>query len=440
MKPDLSVVIPYDASSRAAAAAFARELMFRPNVQLVLAGDGDVGVERKKNVVVLDDRPSRGEALKAAIEKVDADVTVMQDADRAYTLDALTGLTAPIHAGRADVVIGRREYRGMPEAALGRLAAWVSDAHLSDPFSGQRAFRTTVLKDVSLKSTGAEVDAELLVKLAAQLYRFVEVPVPGGAARPAPTLLGQARKLLEYATTQNDADNAHEGYNTLARMESGAPNYNTWLGRRFSEHAGKRVLEVGAGIGTITALLAPGREKVVALEVDDFYVKRLQNRFRDQKNVVPYKSDVALADWERLAKEKFDTIVLSNVLEHIEDDGGAVRRFAQILAPGGKLLILVPALPLLFGAMDEAVGHYRRYTMPALRAVLENNGFTVQLLEWMNLVGIPGWLVNSRLLRRRAMPPLQLRLYDQVAPLLAAAESHVKLPVGMSLFCVAQGR
>lgn len=440
MKPDLSVVIPYDASSRNAAAAFARELMFRPNLQLVLSGDGDVGVERRPNVVVLDDHPSRGDALKAAIEKVEADVTVMQDADRAYTVDALTGLTAPIHAGHADVVIGRREYRGASEAALGRFAAWVSDARLADPFSGQRAFRTSVLKELSLTSSGPEVDSELLVKLAAQLYRFVEVPVPGGAARPAPTLLKQARKLLQYATTHNDADNAHEGYNTLARMESAAPNYNSWLGRRFSEHAGTRVLEVGAGIGTITALLAPGREKVVALEVDDFYVRRLQNRFRDQPNVVPYRSDVALADWEKLRAEGFDTIVLSNVLEHIEDDGGAVRRLAQILAPGGKVLILVPALPLLFGAMDEAVGHHRRYTMHGLRAVLQDNGFRVDVLEWMNLVGIPGWLVNSRLLRRRAMPALQLRLYDQVAPLLAAAESRVKLPVGMSLFCVAQAR
>src|SRR5262249_25547630 len=154
-------------------------------------------------------------------------------------------------------------------------------------------------------------------------------------------------------------------------------------------HAGARVLEIGAGIGTITGLLAPGREKVVALEVDDFYVRRLKNRFRDQPNVEPYLSDVALADWQRLKGERFDSIVLSNVLEHIRDDAGAVQRFAQILAPGGKVLILVPALPALFGAMDEAVGHHRRYTMESLRAVLEGNSFDVELIEWMNLVGIP---------------------------------------------------
>ncbi|MBK7858003.1 MAG: methyltransferase domain-containing protein [Archangiaceae bacterium] len=440
MKPELSVVIPFEGSTRFAAASFAEALSADPRTQVILAGSSEAGVPPRKNLVVVSDRPSPGDALKTAIEWAEGEVTVLQEPHQAYSLEALPKLVAPIKEGRADVVVGRREQRAAPEALLGRLAAWVSDAPVSDPLSGQRAFRSSVLRDVSLKSSGVEVEPELLVKLAAQLYRFCEVPVAGAPTRPTPVLLRQARKLLQYATTQNDADNAHEGYNTLARMEGGAPNYNAWLGRRFNAHAGQRVLEIGAGIGTITALLAQGREKVVALEVDDFYVKRLKNRFRDQPNVVPYKSDVALADWQRLRAEKFDSIVLSNVLEHIEDDGDAVRRFAQILTPGGKVLILVPALPLLFGSMDEAVGHFRRYTMGSLRKVLEANGFDVQLLEWMNLVGIPGWLVNSRLLRRRAMPPLQLRLYDQVAPLLAAAESKVKLPVGMSLFCVAQVR
>jgi hypothetical protein len=64
----------------------------------------------------------------------------------------------------------------------------------------------------------------------------------------------------------------------------------------------------------------------------------------------------------------------------------------------------------------------------------------VERLEWMNLLGMPGWFVNGRLFKKRSLPPLQLRLYDQVAPLLARAESHVRLPVGMSLFAVARTR
>jgi 2-polyprenyl-3-methyl-5-hydroxy-6-metoxy-1,4-benzoquinol methylase len=217
---------------------------------------------------------------------------------------------------------------------------------------------------------------------------------------------------------------------TLERMEKGAPNYNAWLARRFNQYAGPRVLEVGAGIGTITAHLAEGRQRVVALEIEDVYLRQLRERFSGAPNV-------EVVTWETLPDERFDSIVLSNVLEHIEDDAAAVQRFAKLLSPEGKLIILVPALPALFGAMDEAVGHHRRYTRESLRAVLQENGFAVDLLEWMNLAGIPGWFLNSRLLRRRTVPPLQLRIYDRVAPLIARAESKIKLPIGMSLFCVA---
>lgn len=230
---------------------------------------------------------------------------------------------------------------------------------------------------------------------------------------------------------------AREGVITLERMDS-ATNYNAWLGRKFRDHLGARVLEIGAGIGTITEQLHPGRELVIALEVEDFYVDKLRTRFKDVPTVRPVLSDVALADWEQLRQERIDSIVLSNVLEHIPDDADAVRRFAQVLDPNGALVILVPAIQQLFGSMDEAVGHYRRYSPESLRAVLEGNGFSLEKLEWMNIAGIPGWYLNGRVLKRRAVPPLQLRLYDAVAPLLARAESLVRLPIGMSLFAVAR--
>lgn len=226
---------------------------------------------------------------------------------------------------------------------------------------------------------------------------------------------------------------------TLERMD-GAVHYNAWLAEKFNAHLGRRVLEVGAGTGTITARIASGRERVVALEIEQPYVDALQDRFRDAPNVRPYLADVALADWPGLKEERIDSILLSNVLEHIPDDGGAVRRFRELLPKGGALVLFVPAHEWLFGSLDEAVGHHRRYTPSTLRRVVEDNGFDVEHLEWMNLVGIPGWFLNARVLRRRTMPPLQLKLYDAVAPWLARAESLVRLPVGLSLFAVARAR
>ncbi len=229
----------------------------------------------------------------------------------------------------------------------------------------------------------------------------------------------------------------HEGHLALERMEA-AENYNAWIGRRMRAHLGPRVLEVGAGLGTITEQIRVDRELVVALEVEEVYVERLRQRFQGAANVRPYLSGVELADWKALASERINSVVLSNVLEHIEDDAQAVRNFRHVLQPGGTLVILVPALQQLFGSLDEAVGHFRRYTPSRLRSVLEENGFSVERLEWMNLLGIPGWFLNARILKRRTLSPFQVRLYDFVAPAIAELEARVPIPIGMSLFAVAR--
>lgn len=228
-----------------------------------------------------------------------------------------------------------------------------------------------------------------------------------------------------------------EGLRTLETLED-APNYNAWLAGRFKAHLGRRVLEVGAGIGTISELIEHGRELVVAMEMEPTYVARMQERFAARPHIRPLHSTVGRTDWEQLRAFSFDSILLSNVLEHIEDDLGALRDFRSVLQPGGTLVIFVPALPFLFGSIDEAVGHHRRYTRDGLAEVISGAGFELSSLEWMNLVGIPGWFLNNRVIRRREVPRNQLRLYDAVAPTLARLEERVRLPIGMSLFAVAR--
>lgn len=353
-------------------------------------------------------------------------------------LDALLG---PIERDEADVVLGRRPRVALAERAVNRVAGLaLQDEGPWDALSPARAFRVEALSAEPVRADGDEAEAEALVRLAAQRYRLSEAPVTSRPPRPLALVATLARAFGRYATLPSGAGDGHEGYVTLAHIEAGAPNYNAWLGHTFSRWAGQRVLEVGAGIGTITAHLAPGRELVTALEVEESYVRRLRNRFRGHPHVEPYQSDIAQADWQALAQRRYDTIVLSNVLEHLLDDASAVRTFGKILPPGGKLILYVPALPALFGSIDQAVGHHRRYTAATLRAVVEQNGFEVVHLRWMNLAGIVGWYVNGKLLERRVLPPLQLRLYDRFAPYLAKAESHLTLPVGLNLLCVAQRR
>ena len=417
----LSILIGYDA--RTASRAFAQAARLAAQAEVVLAGPG--GAPEGVRHVACDGGP--GERLRRGLEVARGELIALLEPG---CTPALEPLLAPLREGTADATFAT----GPAPSPLRALATIASELALPDPFPPARAFRVEVLRALELSSEGEEIDAELLVKLGAHAYRVVPVALELDGPRPRPSWR-RARALLRYATVQNALENQHEGYNTLARMEA-APNYNAWLGRQFLAHLGKRVLEIGAGIGTITRLLAPACERLVALEADPFYHRRLVNLFRGQPNVSPIHAPVERTDWDALAKEGFDTVVLSNVLEHIEDDVAAVRNFRRVLSPGGRLLVLVPALPQLFGAMDEAVGHFRRYTDAALVRALTAGGFVVESTRWMNLVGIPGWFLNGRVLKRRAVPPLQLRIYDRLAPLLAEAESKVSLPIGMSLFAV----
>lgn len=447
MAHNVSVLLRAAPDTVPSALALAERL--RSSARVFLTGAGAAAPE---GVTVLDTGSSGVGAIRSVLSKSTSPITLIIDADPPLAESSwdLASLTAPITEDTADVVLARRSGPGamkpvhkLTGAALSRFARMVTDVDLHEPLSTVRAFRSDVLRKISFGEGSSDgVDAEILVKLAAQRFRFAEVAIavaPTTAPTRARETLAAARTLLRYAALTNDADNQHEGYNTLARMEE-APNYNAWIGRRLRSHLGKRVLEIGAGIGTITREIESACELLIALEVDAFYVDRLKNLFRGKPHVRPYLSDVALADWEALAKERIDTIVLSNVLEHIEDDAGALRRFRQILAPGGKVIVLVPALMQLYGSIDEAVGHHRRYTKKTLGEAFEAAGFEVETLEWMNLIGAPGWFLNNRVFKRRAVPRLQLKIYDTFAPLLAELESRLTLPVGMSLFAVAKSR
>lgn len=211
-----------------------------------------------------------------------------------------------------------------------------------------------------------------------------------------------------------------------------ADNYNTWLLDRSRPYLGRRVLDVGAGLGTFTKLAADGRE-VVALEPEAAFATDLRKRFAGRPNV-----QVVEAEADELEEsEPFDSVICFNVLEHIPDHEGALRQFHSRLAPGGHLLLLVPAHPFLFGAIDRTVHHERRYRREPLRKLLEQTGFAVQTARYVNPLGALGWLVSGRVLGRGQIPTGPLRLYDSLVPLLRALD-RLALPFGLSVWAVAR--
>lgn len=219
------------------------------------------------------------------------------------------------------------------------------------------------------------------------------------------------------------------------RQMTRAKNYFAWQSRLVARELGRRVVEVGCGIGNFTGLLLD-RDLVIALDRENACVAALRGRFPDYPNLHPLTCEPGSALFRTLAQFLPDSVVCVNVLEHIEDDLGALRAMAAILAPGGVIVLLVPAFPALYGPIDRNLGHYRRYRRAEIRALAEAAGLDIRKLHYMNAAGFFGWWVNAHVLKRQAQSDGQIALFDRLAPVFSALESVLKPPFGQSILAV----
>jgi SAM-dependent methyltransferase len=228
----------------------------------------------------------------------------------------------------------------------------------------------------------------------------------------------------------------------LEVLES-APRYRDWIFSMAEPYLGDRVLEFGAGSGTMFSCLLD-REQAIALELDPGLVQELERRFGSRSNVTVIQGNVnepAIID--ELRALRVDSAMTFNVLEHIEDDQSALRSIGAVLDPGDPLAVLVPAFPSIFGAMDRGVGHVRRYRRRELVTKMEAAGFSVLAAHYVNFPGYFAWFINGRVLRA-ASPAGGSRLvslYDNtVIPVTRRLERTVHPPCGQSLFVVGSKR
>jgi SAM-dependent methyltransferase len=214
---------------------------------------------------------------------------------------------------------------------------------------------------------------------------------------------------------------------------AGARGLGDWMFEQFAAYVGDDVVEVGAGIGTFTdRLLAAGAKRVLALDPEPPCLARLHERY-DAEPRVDVSGDLLPGSPDLRARAgDADLVLCQNVLEHIDDERGAVADMAVALKPGGRLLLLVPAGPGLFGRLDETYGHYRRYTRDHLRDVTEGAGLEVEELYPFNLLGIPGWWV-SNLRGKETISPKSIRLYELLLRGWRPIERRVRPRWGLSL-------
>jgi SAM-dependent methyltransferase len=133
----------------------------------------------------------------------------------------------------------------------------------------------------------------------------------------------------------------------------------------------------------------------------------------------------------------FDTIICLNVLEHVKRDDLVLQNFWTILKEGGHLILLVPAMKVLYGSIDRYLSHYRRYEFHELTEMVQRAGFHVESVRYLNLLGSLGWFINGRLLQRKSVPGIQSRLFDCLTPYLRF-EQEFNLPFGLSLIAISR--
>jgi len=216
-----------------------------------------------------------------------------------------------------------------------------------------------------------------------------------------------------------------------------AENYLAWQFALIRPYVGGRVLEVGARIGTFTRRLALIADHVTALEPNRYCFERLQRETGALANVTRRELTVEVFHAGEARSQRFDTIVCMNVLEHIRDDAAVLREFRGMIAPGGRLVLLIPAMPMAFGEIDRRLGHFRRYTRSGARDLLARTGWRSVAQRYFNVVGLLGWLWNTRVWVRHAQSDSQIRVFDRmIVPVMSRVERIAPMPVGQSLLAV----
>ena len=215
-----------------------------------------------------------------------------------------------------------------------------------------------------------------------------------------------------------------------------AKNYYGWVLKQFEPFLGATVVEAGAGIGTFSEFLAsvPRVKKVIAIEPAANTFPVLEAKFREKPKVEPRRGYLS----EHYQGLSANAVVAVNVLEHVEDHESFLREAHGATVSGGALLLFVPALPGIFGSLDKAFEHHRRYTRKTLRDVIEKAGWQPRRISYMNFPGIATWFMAGRVMKKTHIAVAEAKTYDRlVVPVISRIESMIEPPIGSNLVAIA---
>ncbi|REE96349.1 class I SAM-dependent methyltransferase [Thermomonospora umbrina] len=215
-----------------------------------------------------------------------------------------------------------------------------------------------------------------------------------------------------------------------------ARNYRQYEYDMVAPHVGRSLLEVGSGLGHFSEQFAGRLDYLVVSDNDPYCVGRLRERYDDNPDVEVI--DLALPSDIKI-RQKVDTVVMMNVLEHIKDDAQALRDLASVTLPGGRIVIWVPGYMQLYGEFDRKVGHVTRYTPTTLARSVREAGLVPEVCKPINFLGGIAWWAAVRRGGAGYPDPRLVKIYDRtVIPTTRVIERLVRPPFGQTVFCVAR--
>jgi glycosyltransferase involved in cell wall biosynthesis len=400
--------------------------------------------------ILLERNQGKGNAIRLAIQAASGDIAIIQDADLEYNPADYQTVLAPIITGEADVVyvsrFAEREQRRVlyfRHTLANRFLTFMSNLftnlNLTDMETCYKAFRVEVAKTIPIRSQRFGIEPEITAKFAKRKLRIYEVPISyhGRTYAEGKKITWRDgvrafRTIIKFWLI-DDMFQGHYGHKDLIDMEA-APKYTEWTLQRTRRYVGDLLLEIGSGIGNNVRILMQYTD-VIATEIEPVYLQVLRNAYLNTPGVTVQVWDATQPPPPDLPQA--DTILCSNVIEHIQDDQKVVVNADEVLKPGGLMIFIVPHGEKLYSSLDKAIGHIRRYEEDNLRSLFINVGYEVEELFTLNKVGVLGWWYRGKVAKQQVIGRFGLKAFNVLVPIFKLIDPLLPWK-GLSLVIVAR--
>ena len=190
-----------------------------------------------------------------------------------------------------------------------------------------------------------------------------------------------------------------------------------------------KFIEVGPGKGGLTNFYHKFLKKPTLIEPEKKLYKLLKKRFKNNKIIIKNCTINQI-------RNKFDTIIYFDVLEHIKDDLKEIKTASQKLKKGRFLIFSVPAYQSLYSSFDKKVGHYKRYNKSDFFEISKKTGLKIEKIIYYDSIGFFLLILNRVFSLKQTNLKNKLFLWNLLIPISRLIDFLTFNKFGKSLLCI----